>query len=62
MKYKLLCIDVEWLGEEGSGIKFWKEDAQGRSLWGHGELLFVPQWTMRGVVDIERGISGFVKY
>ena len=27
MKYKLFCTDVEWLGEEGAGIKMWKEDA-----------------------------------
>ena len=62
MKYKLLCTDVEWLGEGGAGIKIWKEDAHGRSLWPCGEPVLVPQRTMRGVEDIERGISGFVKY
>ena len=62
MKYKLFCIDVKWLGEGGAGIKIWKEDAQGHSLWPRGELVPVPQRTMRGVEDIERGISGFVKY
>uniref|UniRef100_A9U683 Predicted protein n=1 Tax=Physcomitrium patens TaxID=3218 RepID=A9U683_PHYPA len=62
MKYKLFCTDVEWLGEEGACIKIWKEDAQGCSLWPHGELSPVPQRTMRGVEDIEKGISGFVKY
>ena len=62
MKYKLFCADVEWLREGGAGIKIWKEDAQGHSLWPRGESLLVPQRTMRGVEDIERGISGFVKY
>ena len=62
MKYKLFCTDVEWLGEGGAGIKMWKEDGQGRSLWPRGELVPVPQRTMRGVEDIERGLSGFVKY
>ena len=62
MKYKLFCTDVEWLGEGGEGIKIWKKDAQGRNLWPHGKLLFVPQQTLRGVEDIERGISGFVTY
>ena len=32
MKYKLLCTDLEWLGEDGRGIKLWKEDSEGRSL------------------------------
>ena len=27
MKYKLFCTDTEWLGENGAGIKIWKEDA-----------------------------------
>nr|PNR45284.1 hypothetical protein PHYPA_015055 [Physcomitrium patens] len=62
MKYKLFCTDVEWLGEEGAGIKIWKEDAQGCSLWPCGEPSPVPQRTMRGVEDIEKRISGFVKY
>uniref|UniRef100_A9U6H3 Predicted protein n=1 Tax=Physcomitrium patens TaxID=3218 RepID=A9U6H3_PHYPA len=62
MKYKLFCTDVEWLGEEGAGIKIWKEDAHGCSLWPRGEPSPVPQRTMRGVEDIEKGILGFVKY
>ena len=62
MKYKLFCTDVEWLGEGGAGIKIWKEDAEGHSLWPRGEPMPVPQRTMRGVEDIERGIFGFVKY
>ena len=62
MKYKLFCTDVEWLGEGGASIKIWKEDMQGRSLWPYGEPMPVPQRTMRGVEDKERGISWFVKY
>ena len=61
MKYKLFCIDVEWLREGGVGIKIWKEDAQGCSLWPCGKPLLIPQRTMRGVEDIERGILGFAK-
>ena len=62
VKYKLFCTDVEWLGEEGAGIKLLKEDAWGHILWPRGELSPVPQRTMRGVEDIEKGILGFVKY
>ena len=62
MKYKLFCTNVEWLGEGGVGIKIWKEDAHRCSLWPLGEPFPIPQWTMRGVEDIERGISRFVKY
>ena len=62
MKYKLFCTNVEWLREGGASIKFWKEDAQRHSLWPRGKPLSVPQRTMTGLEDIERGISGFVKY
>ena len=62
MKYKLFCTDTEWLGENGAGIKIWKEDAQGCSLWPRGEPPALPQRPMRGVEDIERGLAGFVKY
>ena len=62
MKYKLFCTDMEWLGEEGAGIKIWKEDAEGHSLWPRGEPLLVPERRMRGVEDIEKGIAGYVKY
>ena len=58
----MFYTDVEWLGEGGACIKIWKKDAQGHSLWSHGEPLLVPQRTMRGVEDIERGTSRFVKY
>jgi len=62
MKYKLLYNDVEWLGEDGKGIKLWKEDFEGRSLWPHGELLLIPPRPMRSLEDIPKGIAGFVKY
>ena len=53
MKYKLLCTDVEWLGEDGRGIKLWKEDAGGRSLWPRGELLPVP---LKPLSKVYRGL------
>jgi len=62
MKYKLLCTDVEWLGEGGNGIKLWKEDDEGHSLWPRGEPLAVPPKPMKGLEDIQKGIAGFVKY
>ena len=62
MKYKLLCTDVEWLGEDRRGIKLWKEDAGGQSLWPRGELLLVPLKPMKGLEDIVKGVLGFVKY
>ena len=62
MKYKLFCTDMEWLGEEGAGIKIWKKNAEGHSLWPCGEPLPVPQRRMTGVEDIEKGIAGYVKY
>ena len=62
MKYKLLCTDGNWLGEDGRGIKLWKEDAQGQSLWPCGVPLPVPQKAMRGIEDILKGVFGFIKY
>ena len=62
MKYKLFCTDIEWLGESGAGIKIWKEDAQGHSLWPRGEPAALPPRAMKDVEDIERRLSGFVKY
>jgi hypothetical protein len=62
MKYKLLCTDVECFGEDGRGIKLWKEDSEGRSMWPHGVPFPVPLQPMRGVEDIMKGIFGFGKY
>lgn len=62
MKYKMYCTDVEWLGDGDRGIKMWKEDLEGRSLWPRGEPSPVPLKEMKGVEDIGKGISGFIKY
>ena len=62
MKYKMLCIDADWLGENDRGIKLWKEDAVGRSLWPRGIPVPVPQNAMKDVQHIVKGISGFIKY
>ena len=58
----MLCTDVDWLGENGRGIKLWKEDAEGRSLWSRGIPVHVPQNAMKDVQLIVKGISGFIKY
>ena len=62
MKYKMLCIDAHWLGENGKATKFWKEDVEGRSLWPRGIPLPVPQNAMKDVQHIVKGISAFIKY
>ena len=62
MKYKIFCTDVDWLPKEGGGIKLWKEDSEGRSLWPRGVPIPVEQRPMRNVEDISKGISGFIKY
>ena len=62
MKYKMYCTDIEWLGDGDRGIKLWKEDLEGHSLWPRGEPSPLPLREMRGVDDIVKGISGFIKY
>jgi len=62
MKYKLVCIDIAWPGEEGKGIKLRKEDTKGQSLWPRRIPFPVPQKPMRGVDDILKGILNFIKY
>ena len=62
MMYKMLCTDADWLGENGRGIKLWKEDAKGRSSWPRGCPLPVPQNAMKDVQNIVKGISRFIKY
>ena len=62
MMYKMLCTDADWLGENGRGIKLWKEDAEGRSSWPRGCPLPVPQNAMKDVQNIVKGISRFIKY
>ena len=62
MMYKMLCTDADWLGENGRGIKLWKEDIEGRSSWPRGCPLPVLQNAMKDVQNIVKGISGFIKY
>ena len=62
MKYKHLCTDIDWLGIDSNGIKLWKEDDEGRSLWPRGTPLPVPLKPMKGLEDIMKGVSRFVKY
>ena len=62
MKYKLLYTDGDWLEEDGRGIKLWKEDAKGQSLWPCDVPLPVPQKAMRGIEDVLKGVSGFIMY
>ena len=62
MKYKNLCTDINWLGIDGNGIKLWKEDDEGRSLWPRGTPLPIPLKPMKGLEDIVKSVSGFVKY
>ena len=61
MKYKKYCTDSDWLPEEG-GIKLWREESKGWSLWPLKEPLPVAPLSMRGMEDISKGISGFIKY
>ena len=32
MKYKILCIDIDWLPKEGEGIKLWRNNEERRAL------------------------------
>ena len=60
MKYKIYCTDNDWLPEDG--IKLWKEDSKGQSLWPRGHPVPVEYLEMRSVEDISKGITGFIKY
>ncbi|KAG0581688.1 hypothetical protein KC19_3G000300 [Ceratodon purpureus] len=62
MKYKVLCTDVDWLPKDTNGIKLWREDAEGRSLWPCGEPAPTTHRAMRSLEDIVKGISGFINY
>lgn len=62
MKYKLSCTDVGWLPRDCTGVKLWREDSEGHSLWPRGEPSPVTHRSMRGVEDIVKGLSGFIKY
>ena len=61
LKYKIYCHDEEWLLKgEGNGIKLWKEDLEGRSLWPHGVLDSVKPETMHHLLEVVKGLSGFI--
>ena len=62
MMYKMLCTHTDWLGENGRGIKLWKEDDEGHSLWPRRSPLPVPQNAMNNVQNTVKGISGIIKY
>lgn len=62
MKYKILCHHDDWLPREGGGIKIWKEDAVGQSLWPRGEPSLLQPRAMRNLPDVIRGLSGFISY
>ena len=62
MQYKILCHHDEWLPREGGGIKVWKEDANGRSMWPRGEPSVLQPRAMRNLPDVIRGLTGFISY
>ena len=61
MKYKLLCMDDEWLPRDG-GIWLWKEDSEGRALWPRRIPNAVQPSAMRNFDDIKRGLQGFINH
>ena len=63
VKYKIYCHDEDWLPKgEGGGIKLWKEDSEGRSLWPRGEPDAVKPHTMRHLPEVVKGLSGFIDH
>jgi hypothetical protein len=62
MKYRILYTDPDWLPKEGGGIKLWREDEEGRTLWPCGEPIPLSPQPMRNLEEILRGISRFMKY
>lgn len=63
LKYKVYCHDDEWLPKgESNGIKLWKEDAEGRSLWPRGEPDAAKPHTMRHLPEVVKGLSGFIEH
>jgi hypothetical protein len=62
MKYKKYITDSDWLPKEGEGIKLWREDLEGESLWPCGEPMPIAHLPMRSMEDIYKGLSDFIKY
>ena len=63
MKYKIYCYDEEWLPKgEGNGIRLWKEDSEGRSLWPYGVPDVVKLETMHPLPVVVKGLSGFIDH
>ena len=63
VKYKIYCHDQDWLPKgEGNGIKIWKEDVEGRSLWPRGEPDTVKPYEMRHLTEVVKGLSGFIDH
>ena len=63
LKYKIYCHNEEWLPKgEGNGIKSWKEDSKGRSLWPCGVPNVVKLETMHHLPEVVKGLSGFIDH
>ena len=63
LKYKIYCHDEEWLPKgKGNGIKLWKEDSKGRSLWPRGIPDAVKPKTMHHLLEVVKGLSGFIDH
>jgi hypothetical protein len=63
VKYKIYCHDQDWLPKgEGNGIKLWKEDSEGRSLWPRGVPDAVEPHEMRHLPEVVKGLSRFVDH
>ena len=63
MKYKIYCHNEEWLPKgEGNGIKLWKEDLEGRSLWPRGVPDALKPETMLYLSKVVKGLLGFINH
>ena len=61
LKYKILCHNDDWHPREG-GIKLWKEDSSGSSLWPRGDLIALQPRPIWNVEEVIKGVSGFISY
>lgn len=61
LKYKILCHNDDWLPRE-RGIKLWKEDSNGRSLWPRGDPIALQPRPIRNVEEVIKGVLGFISY